>query len=169
MTLKITGMAATVPLFDVLTTHGHADLALHTLTQKQYPGPGHSLGFGTKTLPEIWARPDEPAYASHVQSEYVWLARWFYTRLGGIQPDPNAPGFQHFFLQPVFPAKLDHAAAETVTPYGTVASAWKREGDTISWDVTVPWNTTATVKFPDGRSESITAGNHRFSFGAELQ
>jgi len=52
MTLKITGMAATVPLFDVLTTHGHADLALQTLTQKKYPGPGHSLGFGTKTLPE---------------------------------------------------------------------------------------------------------------------
>jgi len=158
-----TGMAATVPLLDVLADNGHADLALKILTQETFPGPGHSLGFGTRTLPEIWARPNEPAYASLVQSEYVWLARWIYTRLGGIRPDPAQPGFKHFFLQPVFPAKLDHAAAETVTPYGTIASAWKREGDAITWDVTVPWNTTATVKFPDGRSESIPAGNHRFS------
>ncbi len=143
-----TGMAATVPLLDVLTTHGHAELALKILTQEEYPGPGHSLGFGTKTLPEIWARPAEPAYASHVQSEYVWMARWFYTRLGGIQPDPVVPGFRHFFLEPVFITNLDRVDCRTETPYGTIASRWERQGKTLIWNVTVPWNTSATVKLP---------------------
>lgn len=39
----------------------------------------------------------------------------------------------------------------------------RRDGGKIVWDVTVPWNSTATVKFPDGRSEGIAAGKHRFT------
>lgn len=141
-----TGMAATFPLLDVLARNGQAGLALKIFTQETYPGPGHSLTFGTKTLPEIWARPDGPSYASLVQSEYVGLARWFYSVLGGINPDPTAPGFKHFFLTPVFPEKLDSIGCRTSTPYGDIVSKWKQENGTIQWTVTIPWNTTASVQ-----------------------
>jgi len=150
-----TGMAATVPLLEVLAANGHVDLALQVLTQTNYPGPGHSLCFGTQTLPEIWARPDGPSRGSLVQSEYVWLARWFYTVLGGINPDSAAPGFKHFFLEPVLPEKLTFATCRTKTPYGEIASAWKREGDGIRWNVTVPWNTKAMVKLPGFKKVTV--------------
>jgi len=150
-----TGMAATVPLLDVLAANEHVDLALKVLTQTNYPGPGHSLTFGTQTLPEIWARPDGPSRGSLVQSEYVWLARWFYTVLGGIHPDPAAPGFKHFFLEPALPAALTSVRCSTVTPYGEIVSAWKREGDAIRWSITVPWNTIATVKLPAAKNITV--------------
>jgi alpha-L-rhamnosidase len=76
------------------------------------------------------------------------MTRWLYEDLCGIRPDPAAPGFKHFFLEPKIPAELDSAGTEFQSPYGKVASAWKRDGDSIRWNVTVPWNTTATVKLP---------------------
>ena len=143
-----TGMGATYPLFEVLARNGHADLALKVMTQTNYPGPGHSLGFGTKTMPEVWALPNRPSNASLVQSEYAWVARWFFAVLCGINPDPAEPGFKHFFLEPVMPEKLAFASCETETPYGEIVSSWKKEGGTVRWNITIPWNSSATVKLP---------------------
>ncbi len=161
-----TGLAATGPLLEVLAKNGHADLALSIFTQRKYPGPGQSLTFGSKTLPEVWAAPDGPAYPSLVQSEYVQLIRFQYLILGGIQPDPAAPGFKHFFLEPIIPEKLNDAECWTTSPYGIISSAWKREGDTIRWNVTIPWNSSATVKLPsyggitvNGKSEDKSEFN----------
>jgi alpha-L-rhamnosidase len=79
------------------------------------------------------------------------------------QPDPRHSGFKHFFLAPQFPAGHPKASAAVATAQGDIVSAWKREGDSILWNVTVPWNTTATVKLPDGRTEEIAAGKHHFT------
>ena len=54
------------------------------------------------------------------------------------------------------PEKLTFATCRTGTPYGEIVSAWKREGAAIRWNVTVPWNTTATVKLPQFQVEKIT-------------
>jgi len=156
-----TGMAATYPLLEVLARNGRADLALKVLTQRSYPGPAHSLTFGTGTLPEVWATPSGPAAASLVQSEYVGLARWCYVVLGGIEPDPAAPGFKHFSLEPVMPEGLASVSCRTQTPYGWIVSAWKREAKAIRWSVTVPWNTTATVRLAGVAPDRIAFDSRR--------
>jgi len=43
---------------------------------------------------------------------------------------------------------------------GKVESDWKREGDEVAFEVTVPVE--ATVELPNGRRETVGAGMHRF-------
>ena len=75
-------------------------------------------------------------------------ARWGYDTLAGIKPLPEGPGFRQCELSPCFPANIASASAWHRSPYGKIESAWKREGDTVRWNVTVPWNSRATVKLP---------------------
>jgi alpha-L-rhamnosidase len=42
------------------------------------------------------------------------------------------------------------------SPYGKIASNWKREGGKISMDVTIPANTTATVFVPAKDATEVT-------------
>ena len=58
-------------------------------------------------------------------------------------------------LGPVFPAQLESARVEVPSFYGKIHSAWKREGDTIRWNVTVPWNSRATVKLPGSQKIAV--------------
>jgi alpha-L-rhamnosidase len=41
--------------------------------------------------------------------------------------------------------------------YGIIESAWRREGTKLTLEVTIPWNTTATVHVPTSGGE-ITEG-----------
>jgi alpha-L-rhamnosidase len=98
-----------------------------------------------------------------VQQAQARAGLWFTQGLAGIQPDPQRPGYRHFFLAPQFPTGHPSASATLATAQGDITSAWKRAGEQIVWNVTVPWNTTATVKLPDGRTEEIAAGKHQFT------
>jgi alpha-L-rhamnosidase len=137
-------------LVEVLSANGCEDLAYAMLSRETYPSLGHMLKAGTGTLFENWDTYTYPAGngSSVIQSERPRVGFWFSEWLGGIRVHPEHPGFQRFVLGPVFPKELGAARAEVPSPYGKVASAWKREGKTIVWNVTVPWNTTATVKLP---------------------
>ena len=46
--------------------------------------------------------------------------------------------------------------------YGAVSSSWKTEGDRFELTVSIPPNTNATVRLPDGRVDTIGSGTHRF-------
>jgi alpha-L-rhamnosidase len=151
-------------LFRMLSEYGHAEKACSEMLREDYPGLGHMLTFGTETMMDQWPDPDgEPPIAGIVQSENTGHVEWFHRYLCGIRPDDTDGGYKHFTLQPVFPAKIDSAGTAFQTTYGELESRWKREGDFIVWNVTVPWNTTATVKFPGARSEKVAAGNHQFN------
>jgi alpha-L-rhamnosidase len=137
-------------IFDALSAHGYEDTAYTIATRKGYPGLANLLEPGYGTFLETWDTYKHPhgAVGGVIQSERGRMAFWFAEWLCGIRPDPQHPGFQHFLLGPVFPKDLAWAKAEVPSPYGKISSAWKREQDGIHWRVTVPWNTTATVKLP---------------------
>ena len=136
-------------LFQMLSEYGHVEKAYEQMNHTNYPGLGNMLTFGTGTIMDQWPSPDgEPPIAGIVQCENTGHVEWFYKYLCGIRPDDTQGGYKHFFLAPVFPQNLGSAGMEFQSPYGQIASAWKREGNSVSWNVTVPWNTTATVKLP---------------------
>jgi alpha-L-rhamnosidase len=95
---------------------------------------------------------------------YGAIGQFMVEQIAGLGPDPEHPGYKHFFVQPVIGGPLTSANAELETPYGMASSSWTRQGDTLSMSVKVPPGTTATVIFPD-RSDSITvtAGDHQFN------
>jgi alpha-L-rhamnosidase len=94
---------------------------------------------------------------------YGAIGQWMYERVAGLAPDPEHPGYKHFFVRPLPNRQLDWARAELQTPYGLAFSAWARREGKITMDVVVPPNTTATIEFPNGRKpELVTAGSYHF-------
>jgi alpha-L-rhamnosidase len=156
-------------LMDALSASGHADLAYGMLSRESYPSLGHMLKAGNGTLFESWntfTNPTGGSGSNIMQSERPRAGFWFAEWLGGIRPDPEHPGFQQFILGPVFPKELNSAHAEVASPYGRITSAWEKRGDSVHWNVTVPWNTSASVKLPsftqitvNGKPEEQSAFN----------
>ncbi len=150
-----TGSRLTYKLFSVLSANGYIDEVVDILSTERYPSILSMLEYAN-TLSESWPLPDAPATTSHCQTEgYTEVGIWFWDDLQGITPDLSSPGFKHFFLKPNFPEKITSVASEFQTPYGTVINEWKQEDDTVIWNVTIPWNTGATVLLPDLNANQI--------------
>jgi len=79
-----------------------------------------------------------------------------YEYLAGIKSDPRAPGFRHAIIRPYPAGDLSFVKASHKTPYGAIASSWKRDGGAFTLDVTIPANTTATVWVPARDAAAVT-------------
>jgi alpha-L-rhamnosidase len=59
---------------------------------------------------------------------------------------------------------LDHFEATHNSPYGTIVSSWRRNGQTISYDVEVPANSTAELTIQANRilenGKELSENNH---------
>jgi alpha-L-rhamnosidase len=78
----------------------------------------------------------------------ISVGLWFIEGLAGIRYDEKAPGFKHFIAAPGVESGLKKVDASLMTGYGKIASVWRVEGNTLTWDLAVPANTTATVVIP---------------------
>jgi alpha-L-rhamnosidase len=97
------------------------------------------------------------------------LAIWFYEYLAGIRPDESAPGFKHIIMRPEPVAGLDWVKASHRSPYGLIESAWERNGDAFSWQITVPANATATAYVPANDAASVTEGGKPLAEAAGME
>ena len=138
----------------VLSAFGYADEAYRLFTQDEYPSFGLGLMGGRNAISVRWDK--HPPVARMIGNEKNGPGKWFYDYLGGIRTDIERPGFKHFILAPVFPAQLPEARVSHDSPYGRIGSAWKHEGDAVHWNITIPWNTTATIKLPQFAAGKIT-------------
>lgn len=165
-----TGFLGTPCLAPALDGTGHSDIAAELLFQETYPSWFYPINQGATTMWERWNSYTRDAGFGDVKMNsfnhyaYGAIGQWMYERVAGLAPDPAHPGYKHFFVRPLPLKQLDSAKAELMTPYGTASSAWQRKSDgTVSMDVVVPPNTTATIEFPDGRkAETVSAGKHHF-------
>ncbi|NMW32034.1 family 78 glycoside hydrolase catalytic domain [Altererythrobacter sp. RZ02] len=156
-------------LYPALSDAGYDDTAFGIF--KAEGPPGYSYLFDTLNGTTLWENitgydPKEGAEPGRSLNHPFkgGYDAWFYSGLGGINPDPAIPGYKSFFLRPVFPTDLDQATVSLETGYGTIASEWKRDTDGIVWRVEVPSNTSATVNLPGMPNEGrkIGPGKHRF-------
>jgi alpha-L-rhamnosidase len=155
------GLVGAQWLMRTLSDNGRPDLALTIATQKTYPGWGYMVEKGATTVWELWnGDTADPAMNSgnHVM-QIGDLGVWMYEYLAGIRSDPDRPGFKHTIIKPYPAEQLSHVRATHRSPYGDIASAWKREGGKLTLTVTVPPNVSATVYVP-GKNVSETKGAH---------
>ena len=148
----------------MLSKYGYADEAALLFQTDTYPSWGQILRrWGYNVIPERWpaSRHATDTGRRRIQPEKAPAARWVYDSLGGIKPSPDAPGFKHFELSPSIPSTVDACEVAYQSPYGRIESSWRREGDTIRWNVTVPWNTTATARLPHSRPAVVTLNGRR--------
>lgn len=164
-----TGFLGTPYLVRVLDARGRGDLALSILFKETYPSWFYSIDQGATTMWERWNSYSKndgfsgDAMNSLNHYAYGAIGQWMVERIGGLAPDPEHPGYKHFFVRPVIPGQLEWARVELQTAYGEASSRWKKEGGGLVMEVVVPPNTTATIAFPDGReSETVVAGKYRY-------
>jgi alpha-L-rhamnosidase len=149
-----TGLLGTFVMLDLLIQENRNDLIELIMGQTTYPGWGYLIKeLGLNTWPETWS-----GWGSHVILVTATPGSWFYEGLGGILPDPANPGFRHFTLRPGFVQSVDWVNCNYQSPYGKIISNWKREGDKLTMEVTIPANTTATVYLPAGDAAAVTEG-----------
>ncbi len=157
-----TGFVGTPYINWVLTRTGQRDTAYDLLKQTTWPSWLYSVTQGATT---IWERWDgwthdkgfqDPKMNSFNHYAYGAIGAWMYAVIGGIDIDPNQPGYKHIFMQPQPGGGLTHASAQLDSPYGLIRSAWKIENDRFAWQISVPANATATIALPTSDASSIT-------------
>jgi alpha-L-rhamnosidase len=146
-----TGMLGTYFMMEYLREIGQNDLVLTMFTQTTYPGWGYMLEQGATTFWEQWN-----GFWSHAHSCFTSPDNWLYQGLAGIQADPNAPGMKHVIIKPAILDDLTWVKAHHDSPYGRIISHWKREGDRVTLEVTIPPNSTATVYVPAKDAADVT-------------
>lgn len=133
-----------------LTQHGNLELAYKIVTNETYPSWGYMIRNGATTIWELW-NGDTANPAMNSRNHVMLLGDlliWYYENLAGIKNDPSSVAFKKIWMEPAFPEKLNYVKASYDSPYGTIASYWQRNEDQLTWNITIPANTTATVKLP---------------------
>jgi alpha-L-rhamnosidase len=138
------GLLGTKTLLNALSENGYTNLAYRVAAQETFPSWGWWIVNGATTFYENW-----PLDAAHdISMNHIMFGEinaWYYKALGGIFPDEDAPGFKNVILKPNFVEGLDHFEAEHEGPYGSIISKWERSLDKVSYHVSIPANSTATL------------------------
>ena len=133
-------------------------------------GAGHLFAYagmwwivnGATTLFENW-NLEATRDISDNHMMFGEIGGWFFKGLGGIKPDPEAPGFKHILLRPNFVGPEEFEASHDA-PCGRIVSAWTRRGNTVTYRVRIPANSTATLYLPanvdGGKVHQLGAGSH---------
>lgn len=147
-----TGFLGTPLLAPVLEAHGHRDLAYGALFKETYPSWFYSIHQGATTMWERWnSYSHENGFGdagmnSFNHYAYGAIGQWMVESVAGLAPDPESPGYRHFFIQPRPGGPLETAAAELRTPHGRARSAWEKKNAALHLEAVVPPNTTATLR-----------------------
>jgi alpha-L-rhamnosidase len=137
-----TGFVGTPALLNVLA-EARPDLAYALAAQTNYPSWGWMMKTGGTTIYEQFGGDN-----SHDHPMFGCVSAYFYQHLAGIQPDPAAPGFGHFFIRPGVVGDLTWVRSHFDSPHGRIVSNWKLTGRRLTMNVTIPANTTATIYVP---------------------
>lgn len=176
-----TGFVGSPYLNHVLSQNGRLDVAYDLLQQKEWPSWLYAVTQGATTIWERWDGWTEengfqtPEMNSFNHYAYGAIGSWMYNTIAGINSDPSQPGYKHIILRPQHGGGLDFARATLQTLYGEVVSDWKLEGDTFTYRIVIPPNTTASVNLPlagdtylngesaHGQSHELVAGIYEFT------
>ncbi len=144
-----------------LTDAGRADVAYTVATQTTRPSWGYMVSKGATTVWERWDTDTQDGGMNGESQKILSgnLEAWMYQTLGGINYDPEHPGFEHIILHPRPVGDLSWVESSHRSMYGKIVSNWKKEGGAILWAIAVPPNTTATVYVPAGDASAVTEGN----------
>jgi alpha-L-rhamnosidase len=97
------------------------------------------------------------------ESMVMWatIDEFLYNDLAGIRgpeyygPGQMAPGFRQIEIRPYVVGDLTHARASVRTVQGVIASGWKKDGNALTLDVTIPAGARAKVNVPTMGLKSV--------------
>ena len=154
-----TGFLSTPFILFVLEKIG-IEYAYKLLENEELPGWLVMPKYGATTVWEDWegdrATDQNAASLNHYSKGAV--CEWLMSEMCGIK----VAGENTFAIAPKPGGSLTYAKAEYQSIYGKVSCGWEKTDEGYSCTVTVPANTTAQLRLPDGRCETLQAGTYSF-------
>jgi alpha-L-rhamnosidase len=159
----MTGFIGTAWISKALSDNGYSDLAYKLLQNSRYPSWLYSIDQGATT---IWERLNgytvengfggNNSMNSFNHYSFGAVGQWMMAYSLGIQREE--PGFKKFILQPEPDptGQMTWAKGHYDSMYGRINSAWKVESGVLTYEATVPANTTATLYLPAASEKGIT-------------
>ena len=142
-------------------------MAFTIVNQRTFPGWGYMLENGATTLWEHWAFSDNTY--SHNHPMFGSVSEWFYKVPAGINPAPDAVGFDKIVIRPQPVGDLDWVKASYDSMHGKVVSEWTRKAEKFNLRVRVPVGATATVFLPAKEGTPVTEAGKPFERAAGVQ
>jgi alpha-L-rhamnosidase len=93
------------------------------------------------------------------------VSQWFYNWLGGIQPHPDAVGFDRIIIAPQIPNDLQWVNCSYDSIRGKITSNWRKNGNSLIMDIEIPVGAEAAVYLPyKNKTEirNIQSGKYHF-------
>jgi alpha-L-rhamnosidase len=153
-----TGFVSTPYLLEILQDLA-PELGYRMTTAQDYPSwYSMTAGADSDLMMEEWrGKPiNMPSLGGNI-------AAWDVESLGGIRPDPAAPGFKKILIKPNIVGDLHWAECWYDSVHGRIGSRWRKRDGRLLMDVIIPANTTATVYIPTPKPEAITESDKPLS------
>jgi len=153
----VTGFVGTPYFCHALSSHGCIQEAYELLLKDDFPSWLYQVRKGATTVWEHWdgIKTDGSMWSPNMNSfnhyAYGTIGEWLYRVVAGIEIDEQAPGYKHSIIAPRIGGNLDWVKAQYRSIYGTVGVHWKlgTTPKTVELQVTIPANTSATIKLMD--------------------
>jgi alpha-L-rhamnosidase len=169
-----TGFIGTKSLMLALAQIGHNDVAERLIHNDTFPSWGFSIKQGATSIWERWDgwTPEggfqDPGMNSFAHYSFGAVYQWMVEDLGGIRS--AWPAYKEIVIAPQLDKLLTSADTTYDSIRGPIETHWKRSGDKLRLAVSIPANTTATVRIPaadqghvyEGHTPAVRAEGVRF-------
>ena len=162
-----TGFVGTKDLMLVLSKIGRYDVAYRLLFNDTFPSWGFSIKHGATTIWERWDgwTPEkgfqDPGMNSFAHYSFGAVYQWMVENIGGIRSD--GPAYKQIVIEPHPGGRLTHAETSYQSIRGEIATVLDQQDGTLTLNVTIPANTTATVILPASGPDAITESDRPVS------
>lgn len=169
-----TGIHTTERLMDQLSINGYSNIAYQLLLSHRFPSWLYSVDQGATTIWERWdgyvkGRGFQDADMNSFNHYAIGsVGEWMYKHILGITADEKAPGYRHFTIEPVPGDKLQWARGSYHAISGEIGVDWKREGDGLTYDISIPVNTTATLVLQTEKTITEDGGGIDQAYGVDV-
>lgn len=150
-----TGFVGTTYLCHALSENNLNKYAYKLLLNDDFPSWLYEVKMGATTIWERWnsVLPDGSISGTEMNSlnhyAYGSIVEWMYTKVLGINPIEEVPGFKKFIIAPRPNKSLKYAKGYVNTASGLIESSWEfGDNGQITFEFTVPFDTESTIVLP---------------------
>ena len=136
-------------LLQVLFENGYPEVAYRILSKEEFPGWGHMISQGYRT---VWEGFDD--IESHCHAWNGYPARLMAEYIAGIRA--VTPGFEHTVIQPYLPDDLTWVEAAVATPCGVIKTGWRKDEQSLKLNCSIPPGIACVIVIPEQVSGAIT-------------
>ena len=160
----VTGFLGTPHFCHALSQNGHTKEAYELLLKEDFPSWLYQVKAGATTVWEHWdgMKPDGTMWSPDMNSfnhyAYGAIGEWLYRAVAGLEVDEAQPGYKHTIIRPHIGGGLTYVAASYASVYGDVKVRWEHQGNSVTLQVEVPCNATATVVLDNAKNPASKEG-----------